>query len=177
MCAEEGHPASRCNSYCEFAFTEGVATTTCSPSGTMHGAPTSVEQMRPKLLTPDPQQACPPVNSSPPSLPLQPTPASDKQLRSVSGEEITTFRRIAGGSTVIAARAAALQDTADDSPNNLDSTDRHPPAHDPQLVGQQTSLFRIPRTPAVHTPAYSRIRTLVGDVRSKTSVFCPGQPN
>ena len=51
-----------------------------SPSSMTHGAPTVAEQVRPKDLTPEPQQASPPVKLSPPFLPLQPTPPQDPQL-------------------------------------------------------------------------------------------------
>lgn len=49
-------------------------------TATTQGAPTVAEQMRSKLLTPEPQQAWPPVKSSPPSLLLQPLPPQLPQL-------------------------------------------------------------------------------------------------
>ena len=52
-----------------------------SPSSMTQGAPTSSEQTRPKVKTPPPQQASLPVKLSPPSLPLQPTPAIKSTAR------------------------------------------------------------------------------------------------
>lgn len=54
--------------------------TTDLPYTTTQGGPTLAEQTRPRALTPEAQQAWPPVKSSPPFLPLQPEPAQDPQV-------------------------------------------------------------------------------------------------
>ena len=56
---------------------------THSLSETTQGAPTLEEQTRPSSFTPPPQQASLPVKLSPPSLPLQPTPAENKNTSRV----------------------------------------------------------------------------------------------